>query len=145
MLKRFTLMLTVMIVVCTVMNLAVLMGFAQELPSPVPSVISAPADAWYKPLLQMLMFTVLPAFWSAIGPVATGWITKQANKLQMFVPRELQVIVSGALMAAVAGFTGDPTLIMQAAGGGAAGQIIAATNPATLRTEAAPVPASQRP
>lgn len=121
------LFITIFAVAC-VLNLALYtLGFAQD--------ANAPGQPWYKPLVSMLFMSVLPALWAAIGPLATSWITKQVNKVSVYVPRPVQVVVSAVVTAGLAGLTGDPSGVVQAGVMGASGQILAATDPATLRTQ----------
>jgi len=94
-------------------------------------------------MLENILHSILPPIWVALGPLLTAGITKLVNKVATtFVPRFVQTIISGVLMAAVAGLTGDmagvDTTIALSLGGvsGVTGQILAATSPKTLLTEA---------
>lgn len=101
-------------------------GFAQDAP--------APHTAWWAPLTNMLLVSVLPALWAAVGPLCTAWITRQVNKVSVYVPRPVQVVLSAGITATLAGITGDPSGIVQAGLQGATGQVLAATDPETLLT-----------
>lgn len=103
-------------------------GYAQEVP--------VPTDPWWKAMLTMAMTSVLPALWAPVGPLVTAWVTKQVNKVSVYIPRSVQVVMSAIVTAALAGLTGDMTVAAQAGAAGAAGQILAATPPEALRTTA---------
>ena len=118
-------------VVALVLNLVLWsVGYAQE------SASGPVSDPLWKVMLTMAMTSLLPPLWAAIGPVMTAWITKQVNKASLYVPRPVQVAVSALVTAALAGISGDPVAMAQAGMAGATGQVLAATNPETLRTSA---------
>lgn len=106
------------------------LGYAQE------GVTAVEPSPLWKTMMMMAMTSLLPPLWAAIGPVATAWITAQVNKFGRYVPRPMQVVISGLLTTAAAALSGDPLQMAQAAMAGATGQILAATDPATLRTTA---------
>ena len=96
----------------------------------------APPRSMATQLLDMVLLSVLPALWAAVGPMATAAITKGVNQLGAYVPRPVQVVLSSVITAVLAGLTGDA--VGAAAGAGAAGQILAATKPETLLTTPKP-------
>lgn len=129
MFRRCLRLFTTIFAVAFILNLALYAtGYAQES-------VMEPAP-WWKPLLNMLFLSVLPALWSAIGPLTTAWITKQVNRVSVYVPRPAQVAISAVVTAALAGLTGDPAGLVEAGIEGATGQVLAATDPETLRTTA---------
>lgn len=90
----------------------------------------------WKPLLDMALKSLVPALWVAIGPVMVAAITKGVNRVStVYVPRPVQVVLSGLFTAIVAGLTGDATAAMQAVGTGMGAQVLAATPPNALLTE----------
>lgn len=105
---------------------------------------TAPVEAgmpWWKPLLLMVSTSVLPALWTAIGPMATAWITGQVNKVRIYVPRWAQVAISALVTASAAALLGevvDTTDAMTAGEEAAVGQVLAATPPSKLRTDPPP-------
>lgn len=100
---------------------------------------AAPSAPWYKALIDMALISLVPALWSAIGPIVVSWITKAVNSATTaYVPRPVQVILSALVTAIGAGLVGDPTGVATAAVAGATGQVLAATNPESLRTSAPP-------
>jgi len=104
------------------------LAFAQE--------AAVSAEPSWKPLLDMAIKSLVPALWMAVGPVAVAAITKQVNKYTMaYVPRELQVVLSGLIGAVGAGLTGSPEMAVTGMVGGASAQVYAATPPAKLLTE----------
>lgn len=128
-LKRMAGLCMAVFVIALVCNLGV--SFAQE--------STPPATPWWKMLLDMAVLSVLPALWAAVGPTATAFITKGVNSLSStYVPRSVQVVLSGMITATLAGLSGDPSGVVQAAVEGASGQILAATPPHVLLTEAPP-------
>ncbi len=104
-----------------------LAGFAQEAPAAEPV-------AWWKPLLDMGLNSLLPALWAAVGPVCVAFVTKGVNQLNTRVPRPIQVILSSVIAAVGAGLSGDIAGAGVAAIGGGAAQVYAATKPETLLT-----------
>lgn len=117
-------------VVGMVMMLLPLLLFAQE------ATIAPVAEPSWKPLLDMAIKSLIPALWMAVGPIAVAGITKAVNSLTTaYVPRPLQVVLSAIVAAVGAGLSGDPSVAITGAVSGGIGQVLAATNPATLRTE----------
>lgn len=108
------------------------MGYAQEAP--------APAGQWWRPLVDMGLNSLLPALWAAVGPTIVALITAGANSLAVYVPRSVQIVLSGAITAFLAGITGDPSIgaVGQAGLAGISGQVLAATKPETLLTSERP-------
>lgn len=125
-LRKFARLFSFVFVTMLVLNLAISV-YAQE-PSPVE------AQSWWKPLLDMAIKTLLPALWLAVGPMTVALVTAGLNKFSVYVPREVQVILSAILTASAAAFTGGDVSGMAAEG--AAAQMLAATKPETLRTSA---------
>lgn len=87
-------------------------------------------------LWRVVTPSVLQALWVAGGPMLTALLTAAVNRFAgLYVPRAVQVVLSGVLTAVAAGLTG--TVEASAGfGDGVVGQLLAATNPKTLRTEA---------
>ena len=100
----------------------------------------APAvePAW-KQLLTMALNSLVPAVWVAVGPMAVAAITGLVNaSAKKYVPRPVQVVLSGIMTAVVAGLSGDVVSASQAVGMGMGAQVLAATNPDTLLTSKKP-------
>jgi hypothetical protein len=94
-------------------------------------------------LLNVFISLIIPAVWASVGPVVTAAITAWVNSIpKAYVPRPVQVIVSGLLTAVVAGLTAGAEGMAPgtaAAGGLALGmvtQTLAALQPKTLLTSA---------
>ncbi len=130
MLRRSVRLFTVIFAVALLVNVvAYALGYAQA-----GSV--DPAAPWYRALWQMALVSLLPALWSAVGPLATAGITKFVNaSAQTYVPRPVQVILSACVAAIGAGLTGDPAGLAEAAIEGGTGQVLASTHPSTLLTD----------
>lgn len=98
----------------------------------------SPEPAW-KQILNMAISSLVPTIWVAVGPMMVAAITKGVNMVAgSYVPRPIQVVLSGLFTAIVAGLSGDPSMIAQAAGTGVGSQILAATKPETLLTSGRP-------
>jgi len=96
----------------------------------------APSDPWSM-LMEMALKSMIPAIWVAVGPLAVAAITKGVNGLAgAYVPRSVQVILSGLVTAVAAGLAGDASGVAQAVGTGMGSQMLAATRPETLLTSA---------
>lgn len=96
-----------------------------------------PAAPWYRTAWQMALVSLIPALWSALGPLATAAITKGVNTMaRTYVPRPMQVILSACVAAIGAGLVGDPSGLVEAAIEGGTGQVLAATPPSKLLTDA---------
>lgn len=94
---------------------------------------AAPVLDW-KAILDMVLKAVVPAVWVAFGPIAVAFITKGVNKVAVaYVPRQVQVVLSGLLTAGLAGLTGGDMASGLVQGG--LSQTLAATNPSTLLTD----------
>lgn len=130
------------IVIALMLMVSVRIAWAQEGP-----VIADAPDAIkfdLKGILGLVVHTLLPAITIAFGPIAVAFITKGSNSLaSKYIPREVQVMLSGVLTAALAGLTGDvsgaATAVVTVGSGLGAGlvtQTLAATQPSTLLTEA---------
>lgn len=132
MLTRFGRLFAMMFLVALSINLMLFsMGYAQD---------ATPAAApWWKAFVDMALVSLLPALWAAVGPTVTAVITKGVNTFAgTYVPRPAQVVLSGLITATLAGLSGDPAGMAQAAVQGASGQVLAATKPETLLTSARP-------
>lgn len=117
-------------VVGMVMAMLPLLLFAQE------ATIAPVAEPSWKPLLDMAIKSLIPALWIAVGPVVVAGITSGVNKYaKAYVPRPIQVALSAMVAAVGAGLSGDMSVAITGAASGAIGQTLAATNPATLKTE----------
>ena len=102
------------------------------------AVTPAAEPAW-KQLLTMALNSLVPAVWVAVGPMAVAAVTGLVNaSSKKYVPRPVQVVLSGLLTAVVAGLSGDVVTAGQAVGLGVGSQILAATKPETLLTSAKP-------
>lgn len=89
-----------------------------------------------KGLIDLAMKTLIPSLWVAVGPLAVAGITKIVNSMSTaYVPRSIQVILSSIVSAIGAGLSGDISMVTGAAMGAQA-QLLAATQPKTLLTEA---------
>lgn len=96
-------------------------------------------------LLGMVTTMLIPALWVSFGPVATKAITLIVNSwTKAYVPRQVQVPLSGILGAIMAGLTGDAAGVdpnVAASIGTAMGlgaQIFASTHPDTMTASAPP-------
>ena len=96
-------------------------------------------------ILNMLLTALLPALWTASGPVVTTAITAWTNSVVgKYVPRPVQVILSGVLTSVVAGLTGSMIGLDQnmAAGTGLAiglgAQTFASLHPDTMLSSPPP-------
>jgi len=88
-----------------------------------------------KGLIDMAVKTLIPSLWLAVGPIAVAGITKLVNSMSTaYVPRPIQVILSGIVSAIGAGLSGDISPVTGMASGAIA-QVYAATAPKTLLTE----------
>lgn len=92
-------------------------------------------------ITDLLVAVVLPALWTAGGPVVTAAITAWVNAIpKAYVPRPVQVIISGLFTAVLAGMTGGlEGLGMSTSAGlglavGLGTQTFAALQPRTLLT-----------
>ena len=81
---------------------------------------------------------LVPLLWSQLGPIAVRAITSAVNRVStQYVPRELQVVTSAVLGAAVAGISGESLPVAAAAAGsGVISQLYTMANPKTWRTSA---------
>lgn len=129
--KSMLLVVMALVYVCTfLVHLGV--ALAQDAPA-------AAAEPAWKQLLTMAISSLVPAIWVAVGPMAVAAVTKGVNMIAgSYVPRPLQVVLSGLFTAIVAGLSGDVSMIAQAAGTGVGSQILAATKPETLLTSGRP-------
>ncbi len=83
--------------------------------------------------VKSLLTVLLPTVWASIGPLVIATITKFSNSaLNTYVPRSIQIIVSSILGAVAAGIADGGATIAATAVSGAASQIYAATQPASL-------------
>ena len=93
---------------------------------------------WKATLLQGSSVLV-PLLWSQFGPLVIRMLTGVVNKVTTaYVPRELQVVLSGLLGAVLAGLSGDPVPVMAVAGGaGIVSQLYTMADPKVMKTSAA--------
>ena len=65
-----------------------------------------------------LLSLILPILWSTAGPALVVMLTATANNLaKLYIPRAIQIVLSGMLGAIVAGLTGDGESVNAAAVG----------------------------
>jgi len=88
---------------------------------------------------RSILHTLIPVLWASMGPLVMAALTKGVNQVSgRYVPRSLQVILSGLLGAIGAGFADGGATVAATAIAGGATQVYAGVAPETLRTSSTP-------